>query len=66
MTTFSCAPQMRQGIQDSSQHVISENGTPLFYVYGRGDALYLTNLLNLTTEEQRDQARAMLYQAAAE
>lgn len=66
MSDFTFERLHRMGIPDSSQHTIYENGTPRFTCYSAADALYLTNLLNLTTREQRDQALAGMYRSAAE
>lgn len=64
--TWTFERKHRFGVPDSSQHAIYENGTPRFTAWSEADAMFLTNLLNLTTPEQQYKARVQIFEAAAE
>jgi hypothetical protein len=63
---FQFEPQYCLGLEIPDSYIVRDgSGIPLGTVNSRGMAQELVNLLNLTTQEQRDRALLMLYEAAA-
>lgn len=66
MSVFTFDTKFRHGIEYPDEYEIRENGTARLKAHSLADAAFFTNLLNLTTQEQQDEARAGLYRSAAE
>ncbi len=63
----SCEPRFCMGLHiPDSYRLMDAAGIPVCEVNAEADALFLVNLLNLTSQDQRDAARAGLYRSAAE